>query len=402
MGKASRWLKGLLGLKKEKDSYDNCGSMAASTDKKEKKRWSFAKSAKDGDLTQNASTNYGVRGSDSDSADAWIRSCAAEKGNEQNKNAIAVAAATAAAADAAVAAANAAMAVVRLTSHGRGTLFSGSREKWAALKIQSYFRGYLARKALRALKGLVKIQALVRGYLVRKRAAATLHSMQALIRAQVAARARRSMIKANRFQPQTPGRRYVQWYDETRSEFHSKRLLPTSKSYETSLNMKGFDESPKNVEIDTYRPQSRSRRITTTTMSETQEDHLHYQAISVLECRHPPQHLEWYSNTDECEIATARSTPRLANAPATPVKSVCGDSFRPYCNSPNYMANTQSYKAKVRSHSAPKQRPEPKKRFSLTEIMAARNSTSGVRMHWSSKSHSQDYCSFDRVESKLK
>ncbi|XLS65890.1 hypothetical protein HN51_025864, partial [Arachis hypogaea] len=216
MGKASRWLKGLLGLKK-----DNCASMAASTDKKEKKRWSFAKSAKDGDLTQNASTNYGVRGSDSDSA---------EKGNEQNMGAIAVAV---------------------------------SREKWAALKIQSYFRGYLARKALRALKGLVKIQALVRGYLVRKRAAATLHSMQALIRAQVAARARRS----NSFRPQTPGRRYVQWYDETRSEFHSKRLLPTSKSYETSLNMKGFDESPKNVEIDTYRPQSRSRRITTTTMS---------------------------------------------------------------------------------------------------------------------------------------
>ncbi|KAL4365387.1 protein IQ-domain 26-like [Arachis duranensis] len=351
MGKASRWLKGLLGLKK-----DNCASMAASTDKKEKKRWSFAKSAKDGDLTQNASTNYGVRGSDSDSA---------EKGNEQNMGAIAVAV---------------------------------SREKWAALKIQSYFRGYLARKALRALKGLVKIQALVRGYLVRKRAAATLHSMQALIRAQVAARARRS----NSFRPQTPGRRYVQWYDETRSEFHSKRLLPTSKSYETSLNMKGFDESPKNVEIDTYRPQSRSRRITTTTMSETQKDHLHYQAISVLECRHPPQHLEWYSNTDECEIATARSTPRLTNAPATPVKSVCGESFRPYCNSPNYMANTQSYKAKVRSHSAPKQRPEPKKRFLLTEIMAARNSTSGVRMHWSSKSHSQHYCSFDRLERKLK
>ena len=61
---------------------------------------------------------------------------------------------------------------------------------------------FQSRKALRALKGLVKIQALVRGFLVRKRAAATLHSMQALIRAQAAVRsqrARRSITKQNRF-----------------------------------------------------------------------------------------------------------------------------------------------------------------------------------------------------------
>lgn len=46
------------------------------------------------------------------------------------------------------------------------------------------------------------------------------------------------------------------------------------------------------------------------------------------------------------------------------------------------MTNTQSFKAKLRSQSAPKQRPEPvsKKRLSLDEIMAARNSVSSVRM----------------------
>lgn len=71
---------------------------------------------------------------------------------------------------------------------------------------------FQARKALRALKGLVKIQALVRGYLVRKRAAATLHSMQALIRAQTAVRtqrARRSFNKENRFQSDFRARRSV-------------------------------------------------------------------------------------------------------------------------------------------------------------------------------------------------
>eukprot|EP00256_Glycine_max_P037784 XP_006585563.1 protein IQ-DOMAIN 14 [Glycine max] len=378
MGKASRWLKGLLGMKKEKDHSDNSGSLAP--DKKEKKRWSFAKPPPSSvPATDNNNT--------------WLRSYISETENEQNKHAIAVAAATAAAADAAVAAAQAAVAVVRLTSQGRGALFSGSREKWAAVKIQTFFRGYLARKALRALKGLVKIQALVRGYLVRKRAAATLHSMQALIRAQTAVRtqrARRSMSKEDRFLPEVLARKPVERFDETRSEFHSKRL-PTS--YETSLN--GFDESPKIVEIDTYKTRSRSRRFTST-MSECGEDMSCHAIssplpcpvpgrISVPDCRHI-QDFDWYYNVDECRFSTAHSTPRFtnyvrANAPATPAKSVCGDTFfRPCSNFPNYMANTQSFNAKLRSHSAPKQRPEPKKRLSLNEMMAARNSISGVRM----------------------
>ena len=47
---------------------------------------------------------------------------------------------------------------------------------------------------MRALKALVKLQALVRGYLVRRQAAATLQSMQALVRAQAAVRARRAGV----------------------------------------------------------------------------------------------------------------------------------------------------------------------------------------------------------------
>lgn len=143
MGKASRWLKNLLGMKKEKEKEHvdvvdvnvNSGSLTPNKSKKEKKRWSFGKQGKS--LDSNIAPT-----SASDSDSAWLRSYMADTENQQNKHAIAVAAATAAAADAAVAAAQAAVAVVRLTS-GRGTLFSGSREKWGAVKIQTFFRGYL-------------------------------------------------------------------------------------------------------------------------------------------------------------------------------------------------------------------------------------------------------------------
>ncbi|KAK6914812.1 protein of unknown function DUF4005 [Dillenia turbinata] len=390
MGKATRFLKALFGMKREKEKDHVYGHST-----KEKKGWSFGKSTRD----SNANVGVNIPVPTTTLETAWLRSYIAESEKEQNKHAIAVAAATAAAADAAVAAAQAAVAVVRLTSQGRGTLFTNGREKWAAEKIQTVFRGYLARKALRALKGLVKLQALVRGYLVRKRATATLHSMQALIRAQAAVRfqrARRSCFinRDQRFQPEIRPRRSLERFEETRSEFHSKRL---SASHETSMN-NAFDESPKIVEIDTFKPRSRSRRNATTT-SDSGDDPFYQTLSSPLPCPMPArlsmptcqnfQDFKWNFTGDECRFSTAQSTPRFANsnhsiAPVTPAKSVCGDSFfRSYSHYPHYMANTQSFQAKLRSNSAPKQRPEPgsKKRLSLYEIMASRCSVSSVPPH---------------------
>ncbi|RDX90936.1 Protein IQ-DOMAIN 31, partial [Mucuna pruriens] len=397
MGRATRWVKSLFGIRKEKEKKQNskCGEAKSM-------EWCCSDSTSNSRvLCHNPAT---IPPNISQAEAAWLRSFYTEK--EQNKHAIAVAAATAAAADAAVAAAHAAVAVVRLTSQGRGgTMFGIGPEMWAAIKIQTVFRGYLARKALRALKGLVKLQALVRGYLVRKQATATLHSMQALIRAQATIRSHKSRrlmgTKNEAYRSQNRARRSMERFDDTKSEYaapiHSRRV---SSSFDATINNNNnsVDGSPKIVEVDTGRPKSRSRR----TISDF-GDEPSFQALSSpfpIPYRTPTrlstpdqrnfQDSEWGLTGEECRFSTAQSTPRFTNscscgsvAPMTP-KSVCTDNLflGQYGNFPNYMASTQSFKAKLRSHSAPKQRPEPgpRKRLSLNEMMESRSSLSGVRM----------------------
>ncbi|KAL3531905.1 hypothetical protein ACH5RR_005426 [Cinchona calisaya] len=117
--------------------------------------------------------------------------------DEQTKHAYSVAVATAAAAEAAVVAAQAAAEVVRLTA---ATPFTGkSVEEVAAIRIQTAFRGYLARRALRALRGLVRLKSLVDGPTAKRQTANTLKSMQALSRVQSQINSRRiRMSEENR------------------------------------------------------------------------------------------------------------------------------------------------------------------------------------------------------------
>ncbi|XP_016505402.1 protein IQ-DOMAIN 18-like [Nicotiana tabacum] len=136
--------------------------------KREKRRWLFRKQS------QNAQQNEG-------------------KVIADPKHAIAVAAATAAAAEAAVATAQAAVEIIRLTRSSNNPP-SSNRQHNAAILIQTAFRGYLARRALIALKGIVKLQALIRGQNVRKQAKMTLKCMQALLRVQARVREQRARL----------------------------------------------------------------------------------------------------------------------------------------------------------------------------------------------------------------
>ncbi|CAN6549121.1 unnamed protein product [Malus baccata var. baccata] len=58
------------------------------------------------------------------------------------------------------------------------------KQEQAATKAQSAYRGYVARRAYRTLKGIVRLQALIRGHLVRRQAVSTLFCVQGIVKFQ--------------------------------------------------------------------------------------------------------------------------------------------------------------------------------------------------------------------------
>ncbi|KAK6137523.1 hypothetical protein DH2020_028776 [Rehmannia glutinosa] len=356
MGKASKWFRGLLGLKNTDTNHNHAQKPPP------KKKWSFAKSHKENDRQK--SRQSVAPGGDDD--------------NDASKHAIAVAAATAAVAEAAVAAAQAAAAVVQLTSSGRniptaggggrggvgvtrrGAVY-GSREEWAAVMVQSHFRAYLSRRALRALKALVKLQALVRGHLVRKQTAYALRRLQALVRAQVRARSGRVLMSES---PHSSMKSSHFNYLRNGSKSRSSRIRLDSRMVERSSEQGSFtttttnlhtddDKIDKILEVDTGNPHvtSKNRTFSTSVLSVSSGE---VQSLSPL---------KFTQNADESAFCTADNSPTFYSASSrgggskkgafTPTKSDCSRScLSGYSDHPNYMSYTESSKAKVRSLSA--------------------------------------------------
>lgn len=110
-----------------------------------------------------------------------------EEMQKQHTSSIAIA--TAKAAEAAMAAAQAAAELARLTNTPR---FPGKlKEEGAAIRIQTAFRGYTARRVLRVLRGLARLKTLMQGPSVKRQTTNALKCMQTLVRVQYEIQARR-------------------------------------------------------------------------------------------------------------------------------------------------------------------------------------------------------------------
>lgn len=316
MGRTTRWLRSLFGAKKSSNRRQPPENQASST----------------------ALLSY-------------------PKSSDDNKHAIAVAAATAAVAEAALTAAHAAAEVVRLTSGGGGRAYYDSERLRgvAAVKIQSVFRAYLARRALRALKGLVKLQALVRGNIVRKQSADMLRRMQAMARLQARACANRahssasphSTIKSSRshHHPRSSSMSNVKGYFGQDRQHHSGPYWLESWMDDISWTTKYDDTSDKILQVDTWKPTRRPRKTTTPTKPNKP---IFTSDVSSFDS---------ISGTEKPE-STVENNP-IAYWPGSSRKTspfVPGKLFGDYPSHPNYMANTKSSQAKLRSLSAPRQR----------------------------------------------
>ncbi|KAL9225296.1 hypothetical protein vseg_001240 [Gypsophila vaccaria] len=333
---------------------------------------------------------------------------------EANKHAIAVAAATAAVAEAALAAARAAAEVVRLTRTSGHLSRRWTMDDVAAVKIQSVFRGYLARKALKALKGLVKLQALVRGHFVRKQSADMLRRLQAMVRVQARARSNRVLhIESSYCSPgkETPSSREIyasedspvvkrcgsnssvreskgsektvsaiNWLDnwvEVESSINDSNLAKTARADD--------EKNDKILEIDSWKPKSKPRSRSQTNLQtlrhiSAQDYYNHSFAASDYLARYSPIDLhkpnvdpcaednaslkslhypsETYTTVD-CNSPQASRTGNMRRSPKTPSRDEC---TRSYLNgfatfaSPSYMANTHSSRARSRSQSVTRYR----------------------------------------------
>ncbi|XP_028756371.1 protein IQ-DOMAIN 14 isoform X2 [Neltuma alba] len=316
---------------------------------------------------------------------------------KRSKDKSQMAAATAAVAEAALAAAHAAAEVVRLTNGGGGP--STSQHRWpedvAAVKIQSAFRGYLAKRALRALKALVKLQALVRGHIVRKQTADMLRRMQTLVRLQSRARAGRVQLSHILHSAKSPlshhpvSEHYGTSLRANSTKFEGSPLLKRCSSnanfrdigsgrsrfvsqwYDNWMeenvwnHPRGDDEkSDKILEVDTWKPrlnsqnenplayESPSKRSTSSVNQglfsslKFHQKRKEEKASRTAEMNSKELSAHSYQNSPESFSASRRRT-----GPFTPTRSECG-----YFGHPNYMANTESSRAKSRSVSAPRQR----------------------------------------------
>ncbi|CAH1420779.1 unnamed protein product [Lactuca virosa] len=229
------------------------------------------------------------------------------------------------------------------------------RLEQAATKAQAAFRGYLARRAFWALKGIIRLQAVIRGHLVRRQAVATLHCMRAIVEFQAVVRGQ--IVRLSGSSPQilqktTPEEHLDLQKEEVdllQTSLKSERLSTNAFAVKLVASLK--TKMPLNIQYDPTEPNS-----VTNWLSRWSTSHF-WDPLPPLKKRKPiksqskkPKTPENNSlNSSQNKINTesnGKENEKTRRRKSFPVKQ--------QHHVPSYMAATESAKAKLRAQAAAK------------------------------------------------
>ncbi|CAH8265846.1 unnamed protein product [Arabidopsis lyrata] len=268
----------------------------------------------------------------------------------------------------------------------------------SATKIQGAFRGYMARKSFRALKGLVRLQGVVRGYSVKRQTINAMKYMQQVVRVQSQIQSRRIKMLENQAQVEKDEVKWGaseagndNWDDsvltkeerDARSQRKTDAIIKRERSMAYAYSRKLWKNSPKSTQdnrssggfpqwwnwVDRQHPLASPAP----SYSQAQRD---FRLTPSRLCPSPlsqsskQHHIRLDNHFDTSTPRSSRSTFHTPSRPIhtgpsrysrgrlrgqdSPFKD--DDSLTSCPPFPSYMAPTVSAKAKVRPNSNPKER----------------------------------------------